>query len=114
MKSGLSPLVDPRQVEPHHSHALSGHQLLYAVTGPPRPRGLIFDLTDGNQLDEFEGDTAEFKRPHDIAAAPDGSQVYVVELSKPYRVYKWVDNTSLVNSARTSLLTLMFGVSLAV
>ena len=63
---------------------------LVAVTGAGKnpPEGIIFD-EEGNVIDKFSADEdgLGFERPHDVAA--DARQVYEVELSAPFRVYKF-------------------------
>ncbi|CAH0592813.1 unnamed protein product [Chrysodeixis includens] len=68
---------------------------LYIVNGPVSQilpvRGYVIDFTSGRLIQTFAPD-AGLKNPHDIVTSPDGSKVYVAELS-PYRVYKFVDET---------------------
>ena len=70
---------------------------MYAIGGPEslistkKTRGYIVDINNGELLSTFNGvaeDGSGFRRPHDVAVSPNGSEVYVVELDKPYTLWK--------------------------
>ncbi|KAJ2948204.1 hypothetical protein O0L34_g10014 [Tuta absoluta] len=69
---------------------------LYVVNGPspinPVPvRGYVIDFTTGKLVQTFAPD-GDFSNPHDVVTSPDGSRVYVAELS-PYKAHKFVDDS---------------------
>ena len=68
-----------------------GH--LYAIGGPENilsgktTQGYIIDINNGQLMSTFNSDGG-FKRPHDIAISPNGTDAYVVELDRPYTLWK--------------------------
>ena len=67
---------------------------MYAIGGPEsllsskKTQGYIIDINNGELLSTFNGDGSGFRRPHDVAVSRNGSEVYVVELDKPYTLWK--------------------------
>jgi len=69
---------------------------LFAVNGQSRSnkvQGFIIPLSSRRVKSVFSPSNKGFGQPHDIAVSPNGSEIYVVEISKPYKVWKFSSNT---------------------
>lgn len=83
-------LMGPRIFSVAYSPVHGGR--LYVVNGPNGVvpvRGYVLELASGRLVGTFDA-PAGLASPHDVAAATDGSAVYVAQLA-PHAVYKFVD-----------------------
>ena len=100
---------------------------MYAIGGPERllsgktTQGYILDINNGELLSTFNGDASGFRRPHDVAVSPDGTEVYVVELDRDdsgmYTLWKLSygeDNTKVGTEPTTSMPQYLLNKLLAV
>jgi hypothetical protein len=78
---------------------------LYAVNGPgPKGRkvqGFVIPLNTKSISSVFSPGDRGFGQPHDIAVSKNGSELYVVEISKPYRVWKF-QNPGLIGQKQAT------------
>jgi len=74
-----------------YSKAFGGN--LYAVNGPSPTQkevlGFVIPLSTLRVSSVFKPSGGAFGNPHDIAVSKDGRDVYVVEISQPYKVWKF-------------------------
>jgi len=71
---------------------------LYAVNGPNAftqtvVQGFVIPLNTRKIASVFKP-TSPFGNPHDVAVSKDGNDIYVVEITPPYKVWKFSSNVT--------------------
>lgn len=59
----------------------------------PKVQGFVIPMSTRTITSVFSPNGQGLGQPHDVAVSKDGNQVYVVEISRPYKVWKFVRNT---------------------